>query len=170
MENASKALIMAGGVLIGILVLSLGLYLFMTFAQGAAKINDKIAENQMAEFNSNYTSCVGREDITIYDIITILSRAKEFNDTLGEDSSIRNSEEYITINLQQPGKRTKTDILQDYIGKSSDIQDDYRAFIQECIQNDVDRINSGNSLPNYECTIKSYNSFGRVHEIIFKAK
>lgn len=31
MENASKALIMAGGVLIGILILSLAVYLFIDF-------------------------------------------------------------------------------------------------------------------------------------------
>ena len=31
MENASKALIMAGGMLIGIIILSIGVYLFSVF-------------------------------------------------------------------------------------------------------------------------------------------
>ena len=33
MENASKALIMAGGVLIGVLIISLAVYLFVSFGQ-----------------------------------------------------------------------------------------------------------------------------------------
>ena len=39
MENASKALIMAGGVLIGVLIISLAVYLFVSFGQTSAEIN-----------------------------------------------------------------------------------------------------------------------------------
>lgn len=39
MENASKALIMAGGILVGVLVLSLMVYLFADFGSTSAQIN-----------------------------------------------------------------------------------------------------------------------------------
>ena len=42
MENASKALLMAGGVLIGILILSLAVYLFITFGAESKEIHAQI--------------------------------------------------------------------------------------------------------------------------------
>ena len=44
MENASNALIIAGGVLIGVLILSLAVYLFADFGSTSAEINKKTQE------------------------------------------------------------------------------------------------------------------------------
>ena len=41
MENASNALIIAGGVLIGVLIISLAVYLFVDFGSTSAEINKK---------------------------------------------------------------------------------------------------------------------------------
>ena len=41
MENASKALLMAAEVLIGLLILSLAVYLFADFGSTSAEINKK---------------------------------------------------------------------------------------------------------------------------------
>ena len=71
MENASKALLMAAGVLIGVLILSLAIYLFVSFGQTSAEINEKNRKQQIVQFNSQYTVYLGRDDITIYDIRTI---------------------------------------------------------------------------------------------------
>lgn len=85
MENASKALIMAGGVLIGVLILSLAVYLFADFGSTSAQINEQNAEKQLTQFNSQFTSYEGKEGLTIYDVITVASLAKE-NNTYYEDS------------------------------------------------------------------------------------
>ena len=45
MENASKALLLAAEVLIGMLVLSLMVYLFITFGSNAAKINKQLEDD-----------------------------------------------------------------------------------------------------------------------------
>ena len=66
MENASKALLMAGGVLLGILILSLGVYLFTSFGGTSSRIHDNIEENQIAQFNSQFTKYVGNENVTIH--------------------------------------------------------------------------------------------------------
>ena len=59
MENASKALIMAGGVLIGVLIISLAVYLFVSFGQTSAEINSQNAQKQISQFNSQFTSYEG---------------------------------------------------------------------------------------------------------------
>ena len=79
MENASKALIMAGGVLIGILILSLAVYLFIDFGGKAAVIHDRITSNQLTQFNAQFNVYAGRDDVTIYQIISLVNLAKENN-------------------------------------------------------------------------------------------
>lgn len=84
MENASKALIMAGGVLIGILVLSLAVYLFANFGATAANIHSQIEEQQVVEFNAQFTKY--QQNATIYDIITLNNLAKQNNENYDNDS------------------------------------------------------------------------------------
>lgn len=79
MENASKALIMAAGVLIGILIISLAVYLFVDFGSTSAEINAQNAEKQINQFNSKFTSYADKE-LTIYDVITVVNYAKENNE------------------------------------------------------------------------------------------
>ena len=63
MENASKALIMAGGVLIGVLIISLAVYLFVSFGQTSAEINSQNAQKQISQFNSQFTSYEGNNQL-----------------------------------------------------------------------------------------------------------
>ena len=79
MENASKALLMAAEVLIGVLVLSLGVYLFITYSQTSKEIGRRTEEQQVQNFNATYTSYLDRKDLTIYDIRTVVNSAKENN-------------------------------------------------------------------------------------------
>ena len=66
MENASKALLMAAGVLIGILILAFGVYLFTQFGGTSALIHGQIESDRINQFNSQFTSYEGKDDITIY--------------------------------------------------------------------------------------------------------
>lgn len=101
MENASKALIMAAGVLIGILVLSLGVYLFAVFGDSSAKIQSRNEQKIVSEFNSQFTAYEGRTDLKIYDIITIVNYAKENNNIYELDKRNRNDDNtfYISVKL-----------------------------------------------------------------------
>ena len=81
MENASKALIMAAGVLVAIMVISIGTYIFSTFSEFAKNREEEIFSHQRTEFNSQFTqyeaiSC------TIYDIISLANYAKNYNEKL----------------------------------------------------------------------------------------
>lgn len=79
MENASKALIMAAGVLIGLLILSLAVYLIVSFGTTSRTLHKQNEEQQIAQFNSQFTAYEGKEGITIHDIVSIANLATETN-------------------------------------------------------------------------------------------
>jgi len=80
MENASKALLMAAGVLMGILVLSLIVYIYATFSDSTQKSMEQIKLNETVAFNSKYLAYDGREDLTCYDILNIANMAIKDNE------------------------------------------------------------------------------------------
>lgn len=149
MENASKALIMAGSVLIGVLIMTLAVYLFVDFGTTSAQINEQNAQNQITQFNSKFTSYEGKEDITIYDIVTIASYANENN------KFYENDDEYKICVL----------ISNKYI------QNDIETKKDTLIKIDQNKISKDNpNLPTYSCKIEKYHENGRVYEIKFTKK
>lgn len=79
MENASKALLMAAGVLMGMMILSLAVYLFTNFGGTSSQIHENIETNQINQFNSQFTSYVGKENVTIHDIVSMANLATQNN-------------------------------------------------------------------------------------------
>lgn len=104
MENASKALIIAGTILIGILLIALLVYFF----NSALGVNKAYKENinitRIVEFNTKFTKydisqkqyeeSDGKNYVRIYDIITLGNLAKEFNKDFEEGES-----DYIEIKI-----------------------------------------------------------------------
>lgn len=82
MDNASKALIIAGGMLIAIMIASLFVYLFTTYGTYADNMYDRIYERQLTEANNEYTKYEGSNENTIYDVITVVNKAKDNNSSL----------------------------------------------------------------------------------------
>lgn len=97
MENASRALIIAGAVLIAVLILSIGVYLFYTYAQYSSNVYEKIESSQASQFNSQFlkyygmtyytiTDASGKEKViqerikcTVHDVITLANLAQQNN-------------------------------------------------------------------------------------------
>ena len=104
MENASKALIMAAGILIGVLVLSLGVYLFTSFGNSAAQIQKENEINALNKFNSQFTVYQGRKDLTIYDILTVANYASENNKNYNLDSRNRGDKSTFYVGVKLDGK------------------------------------------------------------------
>lgn len=150
MENASKALVMAAGVLIGVLIISLGVYLFVDFGSTSAEINAQNAEKQITQFNSKFTSYADKE-LTIYDVITVVNYAKE------------NNEYYEGLAEYQITVKLANDILTD--------RDE--VYLNNLISTDKNSIVKGSpNLPVYECKSGSikYHQNGRVESLIFNKK
>ena len=88
MENASKALLIAGGVLIAILVMTLGIYFSRMIADHSARVYAQLEESRRTEFNQkflNYDINHRKEDgssnidLTIQDVVTIANLAQSSN-------------------------------------------------------------------------------------------
>lgn len=104
MENASKALLIAGAVLIGILVASLGVFLSEKMSDFTSRAYNDLQEHKRTEFNQQFLKYNKRDDLIIQDIVTIINLAK--------DSNIKNDlEEY--DELDSKGFANKDEILND---------------------------------------------------------
>ena len=75
MENASKALLMAAGILVGILILSLMTTLFVSSKQLSTTYDKTKNEEAIQRFNANFIKYLGRE-LTIHEVVTISNFAE----------------------------------------------------------------------------------------------
>ena len=111
MENASKALIMAAEVLIGVMIISIGVYLFNVFGQYSADNTKRIEDTQISEFNNQFLKFYGSRTndegkvepikCTIHDIVSLANLAKENNKNYGLEN--------------ESGKKANTFYIQIYI-------------------------------------------------------
>lgn len=78
MENASKALLISGGILLTILTLSLIIYLSNNIQLIGKAEKDKITQKQLVEFNKQYEA-YNRNLLYGTDVLTVVNKAKENN-------------------------------------------------------------------------------------------
>lgn len=79
MENASKALLMATSVLIGVLLLSLMAYLFLFMSNYAGTVQDNLNAKEIYEFNVQFQQYEDREDLTAHEVQTIINLVENYN-------------------------------------------------------------------------------------------
>lgn len=109
MENASKALLMAGGTLLAILILTVLIYTLNASNTLAQAQDEKKLAQQTSAFNKEYEAY---EKSRMYgtDIITVVNKAIDYNQRLGVDD-----EDYkinIILVLNQDFDKTKKEITQ----------------------------------------------------------
>ena len=85
MENATKALMIAGGILIGILVITLAVYTFLSASEVGNAYSSEQARREIAMYNNKFeqyninekTGMLPEEYLTIYDILSAINLAEE---------------------------------------------------------------------------------------------
>lgn len=77
MENAAKALLIAGGSLVAILLLSLFSYLYVRMNESTSKIYSTMAEVEVNEFNQQFWNYNGLKDLKIQDIVSVINLARD---------------------------------------------------------------------------------------------
>lgn len=97
MENASKALIMAGGLLISLMVASLLVYIFSNFGEHAREVTERVNERHQTASNEEFLQYEGSRDNTIYDVVTVANNARDNNESLGVSEGERG---YISVRIQ----------------------------------------------------------------------
>lgn len=152
MENATQALLMAGGVLIGVLILTLAVFLFTDFGSTASQIQSQVETNRLVEFNAQYTVYVSKTDTTIYDVVSIANKAKENNDNYKEYGNY-SSDYKITISIA---------------GESGSIQDYDSTKMERLLKADkYGKINDKGELAiRFKCT-ETYHDNGRIESLTF---
>lgn len=78
MENASKALLIAGGILIAILIVTVAVFLFANYSSIGESYDQTVQINEVQKFNENFTRYEGRENITIQEIVTLYNFVKDY--------------------------------------------------------------------------------------------
>lgn len=78
MENASKALLMAAGILIGLLIAALFSYEMMVVAETGKAHQEQIDHENILEFNAQFEKYAGKS-LTAQEIATIFNYITEWN-------------------------------------------------------------------------------------------
>lgn len=162
MENASKALLMAAGVLIGILILSLAVFLFANFGAASAEAHKQNEENQIEQFNVQFTAYQGRTDITIHDIVTVANLAKSTNQSFGLTEKTENNY-YITVSARTTsGNKSKMETF-----SSKELDNLVKSDLNNLVDRDDGNGNSYKGLPTYSCNVTINSNTRRVSAVNF---
>lgn len=110
MENASKALIMAATVLLGVMIISVGVALFNTFSEFGRDTLQKVEDKRIAEWNNNFLKYYGyistEEDknpipikVSAHDIVSVANLAKQNNENyeLTKENSGNENTYYVQV-------------------------------------------------------------------------
>lgn len=83
MENASKALLMTGSILIGIILLSLAVYVYNIMSEAKKMETSTFTEEQLIKYNQEF---LAYDKSVMYgtDVITVLSKAIDYNKRYAE--------------------------------------------------------------------------------------
>ena len=164
MENASKALIMAASVLLGIMILSLAVYLFATFGATSAQIHEQNEASKLNEFNTQFTSYEGKRN-TIYDVITVANLATTNNEQYELTKASAGDKEsfYVQVYLSN-GKGTSKTIE----GAFEDVsRTNYNKIIKADTENMRVGTNGQLELDTYKCEVSISDITERVYSVVF---
>ena len=144
MENATKAMLIAAGVLIGIMILSLGAALFVELDTYVESSYEQIRFYEQNSFNAKFTKYISN-NLTIHDIITAANLANENNN-------------FYNTTVDEKGNQSSLYVAV-YLGGIA---------IESDIQNRTVSLLTGNN-KTYKCeSVKISEKTGRVYEIYFK--
>lgn len=121
MENATKALLIAAGVLMGMLILSLGVYLYYSLGSYVSTTQEQMESNALNKFNNqflkyNNIQMIGNTEVEAFeidfqDVITAANIAYENNTKYNLTSSDANENTYyVKVNAQINGESKMTSL------------------------------------------------------------
>lgn len=144
MENASKALIIAGGVMIAILLLTLFSFVISRIGEYTATIYDNLESSEIDEFNQKFLNYDGIT-ISFQDVVTIVNLAIENNHTQKLPTTI-----VVNVKPRESDSNPKS-WTDDYANKTS-----YEIFTEN-----IDLINN-----KYDCKVEISTETKLVNEVI----
>lgn len=164
MENATKALLITAGVLVGVMILSLGTYLYYSLSTYVSESKETINENALTAFNTQFLQYNNAKADTngnikidfklrIQDIITVANIAYENNLKYNLKSEDANEKTYyVRVNAKINGITQVNNLEQMVNTKASEWLSNDNGYEYTCINTDI----------------KLSTETGRVYEINFK--
>ena len=98
MENATKALMMAGGVLLALLVISLLVYAWGSFSDYYDNQSSLSDIEDLTEFNLQFTN-YDRDDVMGYEIISLMNKVVDYNNTSSTLDAADSNDAYDPIEM-----------------------------------------------------------------------
>lgn len=98
MENASKALIMAGGVLLAIMIVGLIIFAWGRFSSFYNQTDDLSEIKDVTEFNLQFTN-YDREDVHGYELISLVNKVADYNFRYSTETDARSDAGFQPISL-----------------------------------------------------------------------
>ena len=146
MENVSKALLIAGGMLIMILVMTFAAMLFKKMGEQTSVFYKEMNDTKVSEFNQKLFNYNGASDLRFQDVVTIANYARNSNE------------------LEIAPVEIKMKIDDEYVDlKQEDA--DWKNWIKEKLAGDLEGENYKN---RYKCKIKYAENSEYVGEIIIE--
>ena len=127
MENMSQALLIAAGILVGILIISMGVYLFSQAAAIPRDYNEKLENDKLAAFNEKF-EVYNREDVTAQDIVTVINLAVQNNRKYNEEDV----DYYITVYLDGILMNASTEDEKINILSGTEIEEGHLSYPYKC--------------------------------------
>lgn len=162
MENAARALTMAAGVLIGIMIISIAVYLFTSLGNTSSEIYSKVEQTKIDKFNSQFLKYYRLDTCTAHDIVSIANLAKNSNEyyELEEGSEL---DYYVNVIVKDYIDNNGSEKTEEKFEKLDDAK--YTEFIENNSTNE-----EKSEIKYFTCTgISQSNITGRVYQITFKA-
>lgn len=108
MENASKALIIAGSVLIGVMIISFLVYTFSIFGKYSSNVEQNRVNQQIEQVNSKFTKYDKLTNLKIHDVVTVAYLAND-NNSYFDLSSGNDKTRFIKVKLDGDEIQNKSD-------------------------------------------------------------
>lgn len=110
MENATKALIIAGGMLLAILIVSLLIYAWSLFSEYQSSKDSLLEVEDTAKFNEQFAN-YDRDGVQGYELLSLVNKVIDYNYRKSNDTQAKNDDKYktitISINFLNDGNRKK---------------------------------------------------------------
>lgn len=148
MENASKALLIAGGILIAMLVLSIGVILITSFNGIGSSYDQTLSAQQIQKFNSRFIKFEERQDITMQEIVSLVNYVKDYN--LENETDIE-----VNVGVYNYAGLEEADLIEKIRTQSTKTVTDETGKVQV-------------EMKYYECENIEYDAEGKVNIIEFK--
>ena len=165
MENASKALIMAGGILIAVFILSLAVYLFRGGIQLSSGYEAKLSEEELKKYNSAFTACASKEYVLANEVASIANKIYSINYKENEDGG----SDFVSLEI---GTKTGNKFNTKYTLKEKELEaTSEKLNLEDFIKKYSETAVKDNKIiykNKFSCSLEYYPT-GKVSKVIFTA-